>query len=81
MRIIVEKVTLPNGDKRGIEIKSALYVTSMSINLISVLQMNKHGKFQVVVDKTTICVARKDSYRVVAAANLVDGRYWPRTTQ
>ena len=77
---IIERVVLPNSDVRDIEIKDAMFVPSMSKNLLSVSQIDKCRRFQVVFDGSKIHLTQ-GSAQVLATADLVDGLHWLRTPQ
>ena len=60
---IHERVVQPNGDKHDIEIKYALFIPTMSKNLLSALQINKTGMFQVMFDGYKMHIARKTQHK------------------
>lgn len=73
-----ERIALPNGQVRDLEVNDVLFVPSIGKNLLSIPQINKANKFQVVFDGPTMNVVTKNSRKVVATADFADGLYWLR---
>ena len=72
--------SLTDGSERDIEIKSALYVPSVTNNLLSLPRISKNSSFIAMFDGMKMFVARKDS-KQVATADLVNGLFWLCTAQ
>jgi hypothetical protein len=73
-----ERIALPNGRVRDLEVNDVLFVPTIGKNLLSIPQINKANKFQVVFDGPSMNVLMKNSRKVVATADFVDGLYWLR---
>jgi hypothetical protein len=73
-----ERIELPNGQVRDLQVTDVLFVPSVGKNLLSIPQINKSNKFQVVFDGPSMNVLSKNSHKVVATADFVDGLYWLR---
>jgi hypothetical protein len=69
---------LPNGRSQVLHITDVLYAPSVSKNLLSIGQINKSGKFQVLFNAKGMNVLSKSSNHVVATADFVDELYWLR---
>ena len=73
-----ERVLLPSGQVRDLQVVDVLYVPTVAKNLMSIPKIQKSNKFQVVFDGSRINVFTKKSKQVVATADFADGIYWLR---
>ena len=61
-----ERVLLPSGQVRDLNVVDGLYVPSVAKNLMSIPHINKSDKFQVVFDRSRMNVLSKKSTSLMA---------------